>query len=187
MGRRLAKNKITGNIAQGYLPKRRQSVGFDLTQIDHKGYVDRCPGRRMQKPEATRLDQSADGRGGSGNQCTRLIGEQRAIICDQNCAQRHQSQTKRRFARPRGPDDQHAPFCNRNTGRMYGVQDHRARLHQIGKPTTKRAPSGSEVISAWVGRMFSAQITPPCASTICLEIARPRPEWLPNWPSGRSE
>jgi hypothetical protein len=30
------------------------------------------------------------------------------------------------------------------------------------------------------GRMFSAQITPPWASTICLEIARPRPEWLPN-------
>ena len=32
---------------------------------------------------------------------------------------------------------------------------------QTGRPTTKRAPSGSEVTSASVGRMFSAQMTPP--------------------------
>ena len=51
---------------------------------------------------------------------------------------------------------------------------------QIGRPTTNRAPNGSEVISASVGRIFSAQITPPCASTICLEIARPSPELLPK-------
>lgn len=60
-------------------------------------------------------------------------------------------------------------------------------IHHTGRPTTNRAPSGSDVGSASVGRMFSAQITPPCASTICLEIARPRPELLPNWSSGRCE
>lgn len=49
-------------------------------------------------------------------------------------------------------------------------------ITQTGKPTTNRAPSGSEVKSTSVGRMFSAQMTPPWASTICLEIARPRPE-----------
>ena len=58
---------------------------------------------------------------------------------------------------------------------------------QTGRPTMKRAPKGSDVASAWVGRMFSAQITPPCASTICLEIDSPRPELLPNCPCGRSE
>ena len=58
---------------------------------------------------------------------------------------------------------------------------------QIGRPTTNRAPEGSDVTSASVGRIFSAQITPPWASTICLEIARPRPELLPNWCTGRSE
>lgn len=60
-------------------------------------------------------------------------------------------------------------------------------IDQTGRPTTKRAPSGSEVTSASVGRMFSAQITPPCASTICLEIARPRPELFPKCSSGRWE
>lgn len=59
--------------------------------------------------------------------------------------------------------------------------------NQTGRPTTKRAPSGSDVMSMSVGRMFSVQMTPPCASTICLEIARPRPEWFPNCFSGRSE
>jgi len=49
-----------------------------------------------------------------------------------------------------------------------------------GSPTTNRAPRGSDVISASVGRIFSAQITPPCASTICFEIANPSPELLPK-------
>lgn len=53
-------------------------------------------------------------------------------------------------------------------------------MAQIGRPTTNLAPRGSDVTSASVGRMFSAQMTPPWASTICLEIARPRPELLPN-------
>lgn len=47
---------------------------------------------------------------------------------------------------------------------------------QTGRPTTNRAPKGSDVKSTSVGRIFSAQITPPWASTICLEIAKPRPE-----------
>ena len=52
----------------------------------------------------------------------------------------------------------------------------RIMARQTGRPTTNRAPSGSEVMSASVGRIFSAHMTPPCASTICLEMARPRPE-----------
>jgi hypothetical protein len=34
---------------------------------------------------------------------------------------------------------------------------------------------------------FSAQMRPRCASTICREIDRPSPEWVPNFsPAGRS-
>ena len=38
------------------------------------------------------------------------------------------------------------------------------------------APNGAVLSSASVGRMFSAQMTPPCASMICLEMASPSPE-----------
>ncbi len=69
-------------------------------------------------------------------------------------------------------------------GRWSGIARH---ADHTGRPTTKRAPSGSEVASASVGRMFSAQITPSWASTICLEIDKPRPELLPKSLSERCE
>ena len=89
--------------------------------------------------------------------------------------------TARGSARARRP-----PAPRRCAWTMPGRVERRGhrRAGQTGRPTTKRAPSGSEVMSASVGRMFSAQMTPPCASTICFEMARPRPELLPNWPAG---
>jgi hypothetical protein len=44
----------------------------------------------------------------------------------------------------------------------------------------KRAPSGGLSAGAPAARMFSAQISPPWASTICFDMARPSPEWVPN-------
>jgi hypothetical protein len=53
-----------------------------------------------------------------------------------------------------------------------------------GSVTTKRAPLISPGL---VPGMFSAVSVPPWASTICLEIDRPRPEFWPNAsPAGRS-
>ena len=53
--------------------------------------------------------------------------------------------------------------------------------HTAGKRTMNRAPStiGASP-SNCASTLFSAQMRPPCASTICLEIDRPRPEFWPK-------
>src|SRR5579871_2634701 len=53
--------------------------------------------------------------------------------------------------------------------------------HYVGSRTTKRAPATVASPSAPAGpTRFSAQIRPPWASTICLEIERPSPEFCPK-------
>ena len=61
------------------------------------------------------------------------------------------------------------------------------RRHIAGRRTMKRAPStrGSSPSPPAAVR-FSTQMRPPCASTICLEIDRPSPEFWPKPCSGRS-
>ena len=55
--------------------------------------------------------------------------------------------------------------------------------YSAGKRMTKRAP----VVLPVPSRRFSAWILPPWASTICLDMLSPRPEWVPNFSvSGRS-
>ncbi len=56
-----------------------------------------------------------------------------------------------------------------------------------GSLTTKRAPATVVSVStpAGAGR-FSAQMRPPCASMICFEIDRPKPEFCPKPWCGRS-
>ena len=139
---------------------------------------------QRSNPTPARFDQPAQRRGAAGDQCRALDGKLHLVIRHQLRAQRdHAAAPAPDLPDPDGPRISN-PFPSTATQEACRV---RAAGRQTGRPTTKRAPSGSEVISAWVGRMFSAQITPPCASTICFEIARPRPEWLPNWPTGRSE
>jgi hypothetical protein len=57
-----------------------------------------------------------------------------------------------------------------------------------GSRTTKRAPStlGGSWSTLATPMRFSAQMRPPCASMICLEIDRPRPEFCPKPWCGRS-
>lgn len=82
-----------------------------------------------------------------------------------------------RIKTPRSPSATHVAWARHRLGpRTWHRLSAEARATQTGRPTTNRAPSGSDVKSTSVGRMFSAQMTPPWASTICLEIARPRPE-----------
>src|ERR1700743_1123726 len=86
-----------------------------------------------------------------------------------------------RFAGPGGPADQH------------GVRSHQhcrsvdARVHSAahgagaGSRSTKRAPDTVASPSALVGPgRFSAQMRPPWASMICLEIDSPSPEFCPK-------
>jgi len=120
----------------------------------------------------------------------RAFGKEKfdTVIGDQSGTQRHQLQGECRFSGSAGAGDQQGATVNCNcAGLPCNAVAPLPRQTHTGRPTTNRAPRGSDVTSASVGRMFSAQMTPPWASTICLEIARPRPELLPNWPSGRSE
>ena len=150
-----------------------QTIGFALPQIDgqfHSRFVNR---RGAQNAKATRLDQAGKGGRAAGDKGRALAQDFGPVIGDKIRAQRHQRQRQRRLARPRRSKDQQRTPPDRNAT---GVKQNPVTPCHTGRPTTKRAPSGSEVISALEGRMFSAQITPPCASTICFEIARPRPE-----------
>ena len=78
--------------------------------------------------KAARLDQPANGGGAFGDKAACLVGQDGAIIRDQLCAQSHQRQPKRRFARTRRAEDQQALFGNGHTGGMHGVLYHRTRM-----------------------------------------------------------
>src|SRR5947209_74688 len=92
---------------------------------------------------------------------------------------------KLRFAGSRRPTDEHGARAGQH-GR--GVPGRRLMRHHIaGSRTMKRAPSTKDVSSEAAGadRRFSAQMRPPCASMMCLEIERPRPEFCPKAWCGR--
>lgn len=163
-----------------------QPVGLDLRKIDRQHDPRTGHHVRRQQTDPARLDHAANGAGGAGDGCTIIIPNLDSIIRYKGTAMGHQLQGKRRFPRPRGAKDENATPLKAHAGRVEDRRPGRNPRHR-GRPTTKRAPSGGVVMSASAVRMFSAQITPPCASMICLEIASPRPEWLPNCPAGRSE
>lgn len=164
---------------------RRKTCRLGRAALHRKTEPYRSTGDCREQPDAARLDQPGDDGGAACPESPlRGRGQMGAVVGHQITAQSHQRQRQRRLAAARGAGDQDPapPPCH-----AAGMESERRLACQTGRPTTKRAPSGSEVGSASVGRMFSAQITPPCASTICLEMARPRPELLPNCCSGRSE
>ena len=166
--------KIAGDPQNCHAAARRKPFGFRHSQIDHQHNRRFCQNRRTKNSNTPRLDQPRQRRRASGDQSAILHANQCPIIRDQHRPERHQPQRHRRFSRSGRTKDQNPPPVRRHTtcvqrqGRFWG--------YHTGRPTTNRAPSGSDVMSASVGRIFSAQITPPCASTICLEIASPRPE-----------
>src|SRR5262249_13506641 len=88
-----------------------------------------------------------------------------------------------RLAGARRPTDQDCALSHLDRGGMdAGVRTR----HGSGSLTTKRAPAtvGSPAEAFRPGR-FSAQMRPPCASMICLEIESPRPEFWPKPWCGR--
>ncbi len=168
----------------------RQTVRLDPVEINHEANRRRVERPCRENAHKARFDHAPDrGRAARDDICA-LAVQCGPIIRDKLCPQRHQAQGKGRLAASRGTTDQDRLAGMGNAGCVadFGTVCLRGARHcQIGRPTTNRAPSGSDVRSASVGRIFSAQITPPCASTICFEMARPRPELLPKSSSGRCE
>ncbi|MDB5658814.1 MAG: hypothetical protein JWS10_1429 [Cypionkella sp.] len=169
-----AENKGKRHAQQRCDAMGRQAIGFGLVKIDDE--ADRGAGARVgvQQADASGFDHAGKLWRAGGDKLLSLRGDLGLVVSDERGSVSDQLQSERGFARARSADDQHTAPIHRHAT---GVHQ---RLRHTGRPTTNRAPSGSEVGSALVGRMFSAQITPPCASTICLLIDRPRPELLPK-------
>ena len=173
----------------------RQAFGSGTRQVDLQDQGCARLAWDIDEADAARLDHTGQAWRLMRNQVVGFAADPRQVISDKHRAKPDQAQAKPGFSTARRAGDQdtapvkgHAGRVQMNrrrtTARRRGARP--ARAH-TGRPTTKRAPNGSDVTSASVGRIFSAQITPPWASTICLDMARPSPELSPNWCSGRSE
>jgi len=178
-----------GMSQQDRLARWRHPGSFGLVQINHTNHWNRTARTGVQQTNAARLDQPVNRVRGRGDNCLFGPGQYHPVIGHQISPHCHQPQRQSRLAAARFAKNQQALPGECNTAGMENGLRCMFTLHQsqTGRPTTNRAPSGSDVMSASVGRIFSAQITPLCASMICLLIARPKPELLPKCSSGRCE
>lgn len=158
----------------------RQPLGLGSVEVHHHDDNGRTVRIGAQDANAARLDQPLEGCGRRCDHRLPLARQTGPVVGDKAGAKGHHRQRQRRFATAGPTQNKHTLAIKGNTGGMQNGAVSRLVVggpgRHTGRPTTKRAPNGSEVGSASVGRMFSAQITPPCASTICLEMARPSPE-----------
>ena len=118
---------------------------FGLAKVDDKRNFGLRHGFGAQNTDAARLDHAVQGCGGFGKKPIRLRPNLGLVIGNEGAAERHQVQGQCGFSGTRGPDDDNSTRAPRHTT---GMQ----RLSQVachtGRPTTKRAPNGSEVMSA---------------------------------------
>ena len=85
-----------------------------------------------------------------------------------------------RISTARAPDQHRHEACD---GRSpSAMPSHRRQADDEARAEHRRAPRRG----VGAAMRFSAQMRPRCASTICLEIERPRPEFWPKPCSGRS-
>jgi hypothetical protein len=102
------------------------------------------------------------------------------VVGDQPSAAVDQAKGEIRFPAAGGPAERDGAAIDRNRG---GMNEEAVGYDPAGSRMQNRAPA--TVPSAFL--RFSAQIEPRCATTICCEIERPSPEWVPNFsPCGRS-
>lgn len=138
--------------------KNRLGAKADPASLDEARHR-RMPGR--QKPPATRPQRE-------------LIIPDKASETPSGFRRVPEHGNEPRFARAGRSAHQHTLF----------TEDHRrgvdipplAHGPATGNRTMKRAPQRLPASSM----MFSARIVPLCASTICFEIERPRPEFCPK-------
>ena len=81
-----------------------------------------------------------------------------------------------------GGGDSGEPAGTRESAALSDRASSSAAHHMAGRRTAKRAPSTTGRSSAPLATpsRFSARMRPPCASMICFEIDRPRPEFWPK-------
>src|SRR5262245_4032313 len=134
--------------------------------------------------EAPDFDQSSQFASRTYDQISGACVEVDTVVADQNgrrnlpgAAGEDQIEGEARLAGAGGTADQHGALADQD-GR--GV--HRGRGgHCAGSLTTKCAPATVGWPSSSGGPVrFTAQMRPPCASTICLEIDTPSPEFRPK-------
>ena len=176
------RHRIAG---RGRHASRRQALGLGPRQVHDQRQRRLCHRIGTQQPDTARLDQRRRRRRAEGAACHRT---EHPSSQTSRAPSAIKSSASRDLPLPAGPristpcPSSATPVARQKSrpsgaaAQCHSGRDRPRAIAQSGRPTTKRAPSGSEVMSASVGRMFSAQITPPCASTICLEIASPRPE-----------
>jgi len=135
-------------------------------------------------PEAPDFDQAGQFCHRPYNQFSAACVEVDTVVAHQNrswnlpgAAGENQLEGKARFAGTGGAANQYGALTHQHGGGVYrGLPAHCA-----GSLTTKRAPATVGWPSSSGGpARFSAQMRPPCASMICLEIERPSPEFWPK-------
>jgi hypothetical protein len=156
------------------------------------GKVDDHPNHRARfvrepyQADAAHLDQAGQRFGRPGQQPAMCGFKMNPVVRHQarewkRTGSRHFNQFQRqpRFSGSGWPADQHSAGSDKD-GRS--VHRRGGRCHYgAGRRTMKRAPAtvASPCSSGGPG-LFSTQIAPPWASTICLEMERPSPEFWPK-------
>jgi len=141
--------------------------------------------RNTAKPDPSRLDQPRERSWGRRNKSFAAPRKNHAVIGDQSPSRLDQPKREVGLAAAGAAKDQDRTTIQRHCRSV----DSRRRIaravgaHRRGSLTTKRAPATRPEAS----RRLSAWMVPSWASTICLEIDRPRPECVPKRsPFGRS-
>lgn len=149
-------------------------------EVDHQSK--RRLVQRIEPQDADPSDlKQADDRSGRANLDVIVSTEQHGLIVgDQTGAAVDQAKGEIRFPAARRTAEQDSATIDRNRGAM---NEQAAGHDPAGSRMQNRAPVTAPSAFLW----FSAQIEPRCATTICCEIERPSPEWVPNFsPCGRS-
>ena len=205
MGKIAHRNAKPGERVTGKLHAAR--IGHPLHdlhrhQVDDKAQRPSPPGKACDR-KAAHLDAPGKAGRGVGNQRTALRAQHEAIITDQGAGGvglraslrvhraafgNQQRQHEARLAGSRWSTHQNATALQESRA---GVDrrrvalwdcvvqaglDHAALSPPVGRRTVKRAPPDDAPSRPG---LLAASMVPPCTSTICREIDRPRPELLP--------
>ena len=139
--------------------------------------------RQTEDPEATDFEPPGQRLGRSRDEAAVINPQDGLVVGDQGPAGIDQAQRQVGLARPGGPPQQQPDALDHDASGVNQAVRHGICGQSSGRRTRNRAPTTAP--SEF--RRFSAAIWPPRASTICLEIDRPSPEWVPNFSSlGRS-
>ncbi len=170
----------------------RQAVGVKRGQIDNPANHGEWLERQAPDSHTSDLDQSLQLLRRPHQQLAihglhtgPIVGHQPGKRKQAGDAGIKQPQYQTRFSGTGRAANEHRPGADQDRRCMNGGTGHG---QSAGRRTVKRAPSTNGAAPSWVGTpsRFSARILPPCASMICLEIDRPRPEFCPKPWCGRS-